>query len=211
MKKKKLVIIMAILIILCATTAVLLIINRGRKYIFPAELIVGENCDDWSDEDFDKYEKLMLKSWEEDYCQEVYINDDRNVVVKFTEKQRKEAVAGLKDIFNDDMMNIINGMMGYRVVSMSNDFKIINLSFNCEYSEEVFDKVNQIPTMLLIQIFEGADPESATVTVNAEFIDTDEKNQKNTMSLIYMSRFRWEIPDKMSKKNSTKKVKKWVL
>ena len=122
MKKKNLVIIMVILVILCAAASVLLIINRGREYIFPVELIVGENCDNWSDEDFKRYKSVMLKSWEVDYCQEVYINDDRNVIVRFTEKQRKKAVADLKNIFNDDTTYIINGMMGYRMVSMSNDF-----------------------------------------------------------------------------------------
>lgn len=40
--------------------------------------------------------------------------------------------------------------------------------------------------MLLIQIFEGADPDDATVTVNAEFTDTDEiKSKECNVSNLY--------------------------
>ncbi len=176
MKKKKLVIVFVILIVLAAAvTAVILFINRGSDYIFPVELLVDENCDDWSREDYDKYEKLMLRSWETDYCQKVYINDDGNVVVRFTEKQRKKAVEGLEEAFNDNMKYLLDAMLGFKIVSLSDDYKIINVSFSEEYSEKNLDHVKtDVAFLLIIQIFNGTDLKDASVTVNAEFANSDE-------------------------------------
>ena len=176
MKNKKLVIVFAILIVLAAAvTAVILFINRDSDYIFPVELLVDENCDDWSREDYDKYEKLMLRSWETDYCQKVYINDDGNVVVRFTEKQRKKAVEGLEDVFNDNMKYSLDAMLGFKIVSLSDDYKIINVSFSEEYSEKNLDHVKtDVASLLIIQIFNGTDLKDASVTVNAEFANSDE-------------------------------------
>ncbi|MBQ9610276.1 MAG: hypothetical protein IJV15_12635 [Lachnospiraceae bacterium] len=180
MKKKIIVILLTVFVVLAvAATVVFLFVNRSREYIFPVELIVGENCDDWNINDYKKYEMLMLKSWETDYCQKVYINDDGNIVVKFTEKQRKKAVGGLKDIFNDNMKYTLDAMLGFKLLSISDDYKTINVSFGKEYSEEAFDNVKtDVATMLVIQIYNGSDLKDASVTVNAEFVNADEMKTK---------------------------------
>ena len=179
MNKKKIIIISGVMVLLAAALAitVVLIKNKTKRYEIPIILFVSEPNPSWTDEDYDKYEKHIINSLGSDYCKKAYA-EDRNIVIYFTEKQRKRATKNLVGMFNDGSFSTLDSMVGYRIVSISSDYKTINVMFNEEYNEEAFDKIIEYQTLFVIQIYNGETADTASITVNASFIDSDEVKTK---------------------------------
>ena len=180
MNKKRKIILIASLIVLIAAASVITVVvikNKTQRYEVPIIVFAGESDKNWTEEDYEKYAKHLINTLGSDYCKKAYL-EDKNIVIYFTEKQRKKAVKGLADILNDDTFSILGGMVGYRVISISSDYKTINVMFNEEYNEEAFGRILECPTLITIQIYNGIKADDASVTVNASFSDSDEVKTK---------------------------------
>ena len=178
-KKKKIILISGFIALITAVLVITFVIikNKTQRYEVPIVIFAGESDKNWADEDYEKYAKHLINSLGSDYCKKAYL-EDKNIVIYFTEKQRKKAVKSLVNLFNNYSFLALDGMVGYRIVSLSSDYKTIDVMFNEGYNDNAFGKIIEYPTLLTLQIYNGETADTSSVTVNASFIDSDEVKTK---------------------------------
>lgn len=179
MNKKRIIIISSIITLLAAVLVIVtvLIKNKTKRYEVPVILFSIESDIKMIDEDAEKYAKHIINKFGSDYCKKAYAKD-KNIVIYFTEKQRKKALNSLNDLLYNDMQSMLDDMLGYRVTSISSDYRTMDVMFNENYDEKAFDKISECPTLLLIQIYEGETADAVSVTVNAVFSGSEEVKSK---------------------------------